>query len=134
MIFEGLHSNPPQCVIETDTADPIVGDTPIFISETHRAYGTGIMFEPVGLEFLYTDATSPQVLVNIDGLPAVCPNLNCDYAYVTATALITNQAYDTSTRLLTVTGTSLPTADLIVSFGGVKCSGSPAPTYTETQI
>lgn len=48
------------------------------------------MFEPVGLEFLYSDASSPQVLVNIDGLPAVCPNLNCDYAYVTASALITN--------------------------------------------
>ena len=40
------------------------------------------MFEPVGLEFLYSDAQSPQVLVDVDGLPALCVNLNCDYAYV----------------------------------------------------
>lgn len=90
------------------------------------------MFEPVGMEFLYTDATSPQVLVNIDGLPAVCPNLNCDFAYVQATALITNQAYDINSKVLTVTGTSLPITDLTVSFGGAKCSSSPVPTYSET--
>jgi hypothetical protein len=59
LIFEGLHADPPQCTVESDTADPITGDTPLYISETVRNYGTGLMFEPVGLEFLYTDATSP---------------------------------------------------------------------------
>lgn len=98
LTFDGLHSNPPQCTIESDTTSPLTGDTPTPVSETVRNYGTGLMFEPVGLEFLYSDATSPQVRIDIDGLPAVCPGLNCDYAYVQAAALITAQTYDSVSR------------------------------------
>jgi hypothetical protein len=67
------------------------------------------MFEPVGLEFLYSDAQSPQVLVNVDGLPALCVNLNCDYNYVEPNTIITGQTYNPSTKVLIVTGTNLPT-------------------------
>lgn len=119
-------------MIESDSANPITGDTPKFISETQRAYGTSLMFEPVGLEFLYTDAKSPQVMVDIDGLPAVCPNLNCDYAYVRATEQITSQTYNSSTRVLTVVGTGLPTSGVSISFGGASCASSPAPTYSSS--
>jgi hypothetical protein len=31
---------------------------------------------------LYTVAQNPQVLVTVDGLPAVCPAANCDYSYI----------------------------------------------------
>lgn len=92
------------------------------------------MFSPIGLEFLYTSVTKPQVLVSIDDLPALCVNLNCDYQYVASTSKVTQQTYDTATKVLTVTGTDLPLTDVTVTFGGVDCAASPAPTYTATQI
>ena len=44
------------------------------------------MFESIGTEFLSTNAQSPQVMVSVNGLPALCPNLNCDYVYIAPTA------------------------------------------------
>ena len=89
------------------------------------------MFNSIGTEFLYSDANSPQVLVTIDGLEAFCPALNCDYKYVAAsTAKITGQAYDTATKVLTVTGTNLLMTGLDVTFGGITCASSPAATFS----
>jgi hypothetical protein len=48
------------------------------------------MFEPVHLEFLTSDAQSPQVLVIVDGIVALCADLNCDYEYVTSDAEVTS--------------------------------------------
>ena len=86
LIFDGLDSNPPQCMIVSDTVDPIVGASPTYINEVVRPYGTGLFFEPVGLDFLYSSSLTPQVRVNIDGIKAVCPNLNCGYSYVASTS------------------------------------------------
>lgn len=134
LIFDGLNFNPPQCTLDSDINNPLTGDTPKFVAVTQRPYGTSLMFEPIGLEFLYTDAKNPQVLVNVDGLPALCVNMNCDYAYVQAVSQVTSQTYDSASRLLTVTGSALPTSDLQVSFGGVGCAASPAPIFTLNQI
>lgn len=73
-------------------------------------------------------------MVNIDGLTAICPNLNCDYAYVAASASVTSQSYDNITKILTVSGTTLPTTGLTVIFGGASCSSTPTPIFTSTQI
>ena len=51
---------------------------------------------------LYTAATRPQVLVTVDGMPAACAHLNCDYMYVETDALITSQAINGNT--LTIQG------------------------------
>ena len=103
----------------------------MFRSETIRQYGTGIMFEPVPMEMLFSDAQKPQVLVVVDDLESLCINLNCDYAYEVSSAEITAQTYAEDTKLLTITGTSLPTADATVKFGGVTCA---SPTLGETEI
>jgi hypothetical protein len=80
------------------------------------------MFEPIGSEFLFTDAMNPQVMVEVDGIPAFCPNLNCDYAYVQATELITGQSYDAANNVISITGTGLPTSSTwSMSFGGSPC-------------
>jgi len=133
-VFNGFKENPPLCTLENDTTTPTVGNNIRFVSEVLRPYGQSLMFEPVGLEFLYSDAQKPQVLVDVDGLPALCLNLNCDYSYIAASAEITAQTFDASTLQLTVTGTSLPTSGLSVHFGGAYCSDSPAPTFTANQI
>jgi hypothetical protein len=85
LTFDGLHSDPPLCSILSDTVTPMAignGGTLAYHSEWVRHYGSGLMFEPVGLEFMRTDALSPQVIVKIDGLEALCTGVNCDYAYV----------------------------------------------------
>lgn len=82
VIFEGFNENPPLCKLESDPLVPLTGNNVRFVSSVIRPFGQSLMFEPVGLEFLYTDAQAPQVLVDVDGLPALCVNLNCDYTYV----------------------------------------------------
>ena len=75
------------------------------------------------------------MLVDVDGLPALCVNLNCDYTYEAATAEITNQTYDSSTKVIVVTGTSLPTTGVTLSFGGATCADeTPSTAYTATEI
>ena len=91
LTFDGLHSDPPLCSIQSSVASiPITfgNVTPTFSSSVVRHYGTGLMFEPVGLEFMYSDAKSPQVMTKVDGLEALCMNVNCDYAYIESTAVV----------------------------------------------
>ena len=78
---------------------------------------------------LYTAATRPQVLVNVDGMPAACANLNCDYMYEETDALITSQAINGNT--LTITGANLPTSLVDVRLGDVGCGPT---TGTANQI
>lgn len=131
-IFEGFRSNPPLCSLAQDTTNPTIGNNVQFVSEILRPYGQSLMFEPVGLEFLYSDAQLPQVLVNVDGLPALCMNLNCDYNYIASTGVVTAQSYDSGTKVITVYGTSLPTSGVTIHFGGVTCADGTA-TLTNTQ-
>ncbi len=49
--------------------------------------------------------------VKVDGLKALCTDLNCDYAYEESTAEITAQTYDPVTQIVNVQGTSLPITD-----------------------
>jgi hypothetical protein len=58
--------------------------------------------------------------------------LNCDYSYVAATAEIATQVYDAASKLITVTGTALPTSGVTVHFGGASCvTGTESLTATE---
>lgn len=131
VIFDGFNENPPLCTLESDPLDPIVGQNVQFITEVIRPFGATLMFEPVGLEFLYSDAQVPQVLVDVDGVPALCLNDNCGYSYVASTTELTAQTYDEGTKVLTVTGTAIPTTGLTVSFGGATCDPA-TESFTST--
>jgi hypothetical protein len=75
----------PQCYLESaPEPNQIMAENPIYASEIYRAHGENLWFEPVPLEMLYTAATQPQVLVSVNGLPAVCPEHNCGYSYIEA--------------------------------------------------
>ena len=71
---------------------------------------------------LYTPATSPQVLVTVNDLVAVCPEFNCDYAYKNSVGEVTGQSMASNGLGLTIQGTDLPTEDVTVSLGGVDCA------------
>lgn len=89
LLFDEVDYNPALCAFESDVTTPLTGNTPSYPSEIVTAYGSGILFSPIGLDFIYTSVTKPQVVVNVDGLPALCVNLNCDYAYVASTSQVT---------------------------------------------
>lgn len=102
---------------------------PVFSTETIREYGQNLMFEPVPLSMLYTDAQKPQVLISVNGIEGVCPEFNCDYVYVDTASLITGQSL--SGNDLTITGTGLPTSDVSVKIANSVCG---TVTASATQI
>lgn len=76
-----------------------------------------------------TKANKPQVTVAVDGVPAACKNLNCDYMYVAGDASVTNFSVSGST--LTAEGFNLSDT-LSANFAGVQCTGvSVAEPVTE---
>jgi len=119
VVFSGYEGNVPECAISSGVTTPITGNNVVFATNVVREYGTNLMFEPVPLEMLYTDAQAPQVTVSVNGIDGVCPQFNCDYTYVSTTAMITGQSISGNT--LTITGTNLPTTDIRVRLANSEC-------------
>jgi hypothetical protein len=49
------------------------------------------------------------MLVEINDLPAVCHNMKCDFTYIPSVGEVTAFTFSEDSKLLTVTGTDLPT-------------------------
>jgi len=58
---------------------------------------------------LRTYENMTQLIVTVDGNPAVCHNMTCDMAYIVPDAEITAFSFDSSSFVLSLTGTNLPT-------------------------
>lgn len=56
VLFSGYEGDVPECRIESGTTTPLTGSNVVFETETIREYGQNLMFEPVPLSMLYTDA------------------------------------------------------------------------------
>jgi hypothetical protein len=109
----------PQCFLTSGNITSLTGSNIAFKNETLQNYGDTLMFEPVPMEMLYTSVTRPQILVEVDGVPAACVNLNCDYLYTSSSAIVTGMSL--SGNNLTVTGSNLPTKFMDVRLGEVGC-------------
>jgi len=88
------------------------------------------MFEPIPLEFLYSDAQQPQVMVTVNGIDGVCPEFNCDYIYIDTDKAIQTQTLTNGVDL-TITGVGLPTEDIRVRLANAECLGDITATETE---
>lgn len=111
-----------QCTIQSATDSPeneLTGFNVVFSSSTQSDFGSNLFFEPIPMEMLFTSVTKPQVLMTINGLEALCASADCDYEYVAPTSEVT--AFTVSGQDVTITGTSLPTSDMTVHFGGATC-------------
>ena len=106
----------------------MTGNTPTFAQTTIVEGGSSLFFEPIPMDWLYTSVTDPQVNVVVDTLDAACANVDCNYNYAAATASITSQAV--SGLAVTIGGTSLPTTDSTIVFGGAPC-GTISGSATE---
>lgn len=97
-------------------------------------YSPNRLFYPVvPFEFLTQVSNQPQVIVNNNGAPAVCPNNNCHFKYVAsdskATKITPTYASDLHVAAwVQVDGLTLPYTQTTfsVEFGGVACDVSNA--------
>lgn len=87
-------------------------------------YGESLWFPVIPMEMLSTDAQTPQILINIDGTPAMCLDLNCDFTYTESDALITSQSLDEYFfDEVIIYGTNLPDHDDdVMWFGPTRCT------------
>jgi len=120
--FVGHNYDVPQMEIMSSDSMPITGNEPSFNSTTWIPYDpTRLFYEPVPFEFLHTAETSPQVIVTVDGIEAVCASLNCSYKYVPPVTKITNFTLDGNS--MTLVGAGLQDNIKTVTFSNVPCSG-----------
>jgi hypothetical protein len=119
--FTGLNYNVPLCSIVAGSGlYPLTGSQLVDNNTLIQTYGNSVFFEPITLDFLTSDAQSPQVLVKVDGISALCAHVNCDYTYVPSVGAVTDQSLSGTT--LTITGTNLPTTEeLFITLGPVRC-------------
>lgn len=134
MTVEGVQGNIPLCTIVPPSENKASYPEDFALSTTTReqSWGENLWFNPVPLEMLYTPALTPQVLVKIDGLEAICKDDNCGYSYIEAVGGLTDvQKTDDD---LTVSGTLLDhtqacvsgeTEELKVTLGDSQCEISP---------
>jgi hypothetical protein len=113
LVFDGMHANPGQFSLKSCDHIPgwsLTGDNLAYVAETPQPAGTNIFYEAVPFEMLRTYETEPQLIVTVDGQPVVCHNLTCDVTYIDPVGEITGSTFTESTRLVTITGTNLPTS------------------------
>ena len=80
--------------------------------------GPGLAYTIVPFEMIRTAHSSPQVLVSIDDLPAICTG-NCDYTYENPTGVINSMSV--SGLQVTLTGTDLPIEIVSVKLAHTIC-------------
>lgn len=130
--FMDYHGDVPQCEIRDSESTPIEGANVQFVSTTLREYGKNLLFEPIPLEMLYTDAQKPQVRITINGIDGVCPDFNCDFTYINTDSLITGQTLENGNEL-TIVGSLLPTEDIVIRVNNAYCDIANM-VATESQI
>ena len=98
------------------------------LSEEIQGRGGKIYYKVIPYEFIYTDETTPQVLLSIDTpttdnpgayLDAVCAKLACGYTYVEPDAEVLTMTV--SSLDVSFTGTSMPLDLTSVTIGYTDC-------------
>jgi len=121
--FLGLNEDPGQYELISDDASPLQGDNLTFTAETIQPYSSNLFYEPIPFEMLKTFETKPQLIVSVDGLPAVCHNLNCDYDFQVQESVIDSFTFDATANSVTFVGQGLPTDD--ADFVKIKFAHAP---------
>jgi hypothetical protein len=88
----------------------LTGDNLTISFTTKVPYSSNLFYDPVPFEFLKTYHNTPQLIVSVDGRPAVCHNLTCDFSYTDPVGEVSSFTFDSATNKVVITGTSLPTS------------------------
>jgi hypothetical protein len=121
--FYGMDYEVPLCHIQSSEDDPLDGDMSMRPNVTViQTYAESLFFSTIPLEMVYTDSLTPQVLITVDGMPALCLDLNCDYTFIESESLVESQSLSDDS-LLTLNGVMLPNATSdVIYFGPITCS------------
>jgi len=86
---------------------PLIGNVVTTDISSPQPYDPSrIFYEPIPMDFLYTNETKPQIVMTMDGLPAACGSLLCDYNYIPPIPQIID--FSLSGTTLTIDGTAFP--------------------------
>jgi hypothetical protein len=112
----------------------LLGDNIQITAETITNYNSNLFYEPIPFEMLKTFETLPQLIVSVDGLPAVCHNLTCDYSYVDPVGTVTAFTFDAGASTISITGTDFDVSPIKeIKFAKSRCAVDPA-TLSATNI
>ena len=128
--FDTFNGNLEPFAIVNNTADisqngedqPIKGVNAAIENTVLNERGRGtknVYYKFIPFEYLYTDESTPQVLVTVDDMTAVCVNLDCGYTYEAPTAEVELMAV--TDLAVTITGTNLPTDIESIEIGYANC-------------
>jgi hypothetical protein len=131
--FLGVNEDPGQFEIMSADDEPLDGGNVTFESLTVQPYSTNIFYEPIPFEMLKTFETKPQLIVSVDGLPAVCHNLTCDYTYTVPVGEVTSFTFDDASSSLVLTGTGFDAEITKVEFALSDCTVD-ASTLSATNL
>lgn len=104
--FRSYNEDPGQYEIVSAEENPLIGTNIQFNAETIQPFGKNLLFYPIPFEMLETYEEKPQMLVEIDHMPAVCHSMDCGFTHIPAVGMITG--FTVAGSRLTVTGTDLP--------------------------
>lgn len=129
LYFENVDGNLPQFKIHkvqdelaySAYADFVGVDEQVTEAEFHPRSGN-IYYEVLPFEYLYTDESQPQVIVTVDGSPALCTTLNCEYLYASVAGEVTS---------MTVTGTSIAITGTLLPTGSRRMLSTSTPLSVE---
>lgn len=88
---------------------PLGGTNVQFHSNVSIPFNNNLFYEPVPFDMLRTYETKPQIVVSVNGEPAVCHNMTCDYTYVEPVGEVTSFTWTDAQNELTIVGSDLPT-------------------------
>jgi hypothetical protein len=141
--FKSYNEDPGQYEIVSAEDDPLVGTNIQFNSETIVPYGKNLLFFPIPFEMLETYEEKPQMLVEIDDMPAVCHSMDCGFMHIPAVGEITEfTAYLSGAfKTVTIKGTNLPdnvSKIQSIKFADSTCTPIPsdevAGTLSDTEV
>ena len=67
----------------------IVGNEVASAGSIVRPYGRTLRWPVIPGEYFYTVESEPQVKVDVEGMPALCTGMACNYLYAEGSSLIT---------------------------------------------
>ena len=109
-----------QYQLVSDFTTPLVGKTVASGGSIVRHYGRALVWPVIPGEYFFTVETEPQVKVDVEGMPALCTGMACNFAYSESTSVI--QAFSRSGTALTILGADLETPESVV-MGHIECTG-----------
>lgn len=112
--------------------EPLTGVSVDIESSEVQPRGPNIYYKVVPFELLYTDETTPQVMVTIDDQVALCASLACGYTYEAPIAEVTGMTVTDQEVAITGTDFSSDIDSVTVGYTGCTVTSNDATSIACT--